>query len=75
MPDVADIAQEISERLLEYALGERFRRSRLRSASTSTECIDCDEEIPVDRRRAMPGCSRCITCQEEFELLSHGRFL
>jgi phage/conjugal plasmid C-4 type zinc finger TraR family protein len=30
-------------------------------------CIDCDEPIPEARRRAVPGCTRCINCQTEFE--------
>nr|WP_319491818.1 TraR/DksA C4-type zinc finger protein [uncultured Desulfobacter sp.] len=32
-----------------------------------TECIDCGEPIPLARRKAMPGCCRCIPCQEAFE--------
>jgi len=30
-------------------------------------CIDCDEPIPEARRRAVPGATRCISCQTEFE--------
>jgi phage/conjugal plasmid C-4 type zinc finger TraR family protein len=30
-------------------------------------CIDCDKPIPEARRRAVPGCTRCINCQTEFE--------
>lgn len=30
-------------------------------------CEDCEEPIPEKRRRAVPGCRRCLTCQLEFE--------
>jgi phage/conjugal plasmid C-4 type zinc finger TraR family protein len=31
------------------------------------ECEDCGDEIPEARRQAVPGCTRCIYCQEYFE--------
>jgi len=27
-------------------------------------CIECGDEIPEERRHAMPNCIRCVTCQE-----------
>ena len=33
----------------------------------ASECTDCESPIPERRRLAMPGCSRCITCQTEVE--------
>ncbi|MFH1027804.1 MAG: TraR/DksA C4-type zinc finger protein [Pseudomonadota bacterium] len=30
-------------------------------------CEDCGEMIPEARRRAVPGCKRCLSCQTEFE--------
>ena len=30
-------------------------------------CDECGDEIPEARRIAMPGCTLCIDCQEEFE--------
>lgn len=70
MPDNADIAQEISERLLEDALTDYFKRPRLgaaRSALIPTHCRDCGEEIPLRRRQLMPGCLRCTDCQSLLE--------
>ncbi len=32
-------------------------------------CVDCDAEIPPARLAARPGCSRCTTCQEEWDQL------
>lgn len=34
-------------------------------------CCDCGEEIPIARRRAVPGVRRCITCQEAVEPTRH----
>ena len=30
-------------------------------------CCDCDDEIPLARRNAYKGVTRCIHCQVEFE--------
>ena len=30
-------------------------------------CKDCGETIPEERRRAVPGATRCILCQSNFE--------
>jgi phage/conjugal plasmid C-4 type zinc finger TraR family protein len=27
-------------------------------------CLSCGEEIPEQRRRALPGVSLCVTCQD-----------
>lgn len=71
MPDDADIAQEISERLLEDALADHFRRARTRQTNDGpTHCEDCGAEIPIRRRQLMPGCRRCTDCQS---LLEHWR--
>lgn len=31
------------------------------------ECVDCGEEIPLQRRAAVRGVQRCTHCQEVFE--------
>ena len=31
------------------------------------DCVDCDDEIPEERRRAVPGANRCTRCQEIYE--------
>lgn len=31
------------------------------------ECEDCEEPIPEARRKAVPGCTRCVVCQEKAE--------
>lgn len=30
-------------------------------------CEDCDAEIPMARRKAIPSTIRCVSCQEEYE--------
>jgi len=63
--DVIDRAQ-VSEEL--------YRRAALQARSQSpasepgdTYCEDCGAEIPEPRRRSVPGCRRCIDCQEQIE--------
>jgi phage/conjugal plasmid C-4 type zinc finger TraR family protein len=38
-------------------------RARLPSGDSETHCVECGEEIPLARRRAMPGVRTCIACQ------------
>jgi phage/conjugal plasmid C-4 type zinc finger TraR family protein len=39
------------------------------------DCLDCGNEIPLERRLAKPGCRRCISCQEAHEIHLHWRAL
>ena len=41
-------------------------QARLQGAGQS-DCEDCSEPIPCDRRKAIPGAIRCIQCQCTFE--------
>jgi len=38
-------------------------RSRLAAGESLLLCVDCEEEIPAARRRAVPGARRCVACQ------------
>lgn len=38
-------------------------RARLPSGEGSTHCVECGDEIPEGRRRALPGASTCVHCQ------------
>ena len=40
-------------------------RARLPKGQSLRLCRLCGEEIPEARRRALPGVSLCLTCQEE----------
>lgn len=37
-----------------------------------SECVECGDEIPLARQRAVKGCSLCVPCQELFERSQRG---
>lgn len=65
--DEIDVAGQHNEDFQAFALRQQ-QCSRELEISTLADCIDCDEPIPEERRRAKPGCLRCTTCQTEHEL-------
>ncbi|MGE4334544.1 MAG: TraR/DksA family transcriptional regulator [Pigmentiphaga sp.] len=65
MADDADRAQAQME--MEEGWRQAARRRGGPAGHGPTECIDCGEEIPLARRQAVPGCKRCVNCQEMFE--------
>jgi len=38
-------------------------RRSMSTGPSRVDCVDCGEKIPAARRRAAPGCMRCIYCQ------------
>ena len=38
-------------------------RARLPQGEGTTECVECGEEIPEARRKALPGAHTCVNCQ------------
>lgn len=40
-------------------------RAKLVSGATRSHCAMCGEEIPLARRKALPGARTCIGCQSE----------
>ena len=38
-------------------------RARLPVGEGSSHCVECGEEIPEARRRALPGAHTCVECQ------------
>jgi phage/conjugal plasmid C-4 type zinc finger TraR family protein len=38
-------------------------RARLPSGPGAEHCVECGDEIPEARRRALPGVSTCVPCQ------------
>ena len=38
-------------------------RARMPTGASAEFCCDCEEAIPLQRRLAVQGCERCITCQ------------
>ncbi len=45
----------------------KLARSRLPKGKSLSHCEECDEPIPVARRKAIPGVRLCILCQSEIE--------
>ncbi|MFZ6687522.1 TraR/DksA family transcriptional regulator [Undibacterium sp. SXout11W] len=71
MTDIYDRATELEEQDRERALAEHAKRSAIAGKTVEDSakfCDDCGIDIPLKRRQAMPGCQRCVTCQQRKEL-------
>ncbi len=42
-------------------------RACMPTGESRTHCVECGEEIPEGRRRAMPGVRTCVPCQSEHD--------
>lgn len=67
MTDLMDWVNEQNELHLKIALKNRPKVQGLYSA---VECEVCGNEIPEERRKAIPGVSLCIECKRAEELKS-----
>ena len=65
--DQFDRAQQIDQHYRQQALDAQLGKSSQGAARSRTHCIDCERTIPEGRRKAEPGCLRCVECQQEFE--------
>lgn len=61
MADTIDMAQERQALVLEKQIA--YARPLVTQAS-ALFCVGCNVAIPEARRGAIPGVSRCVTCQE-----------
>lgn len=75
-----DAAIELAEKRVELERAASIARVRAAARSQySAEEIsgprfcDCGEPIPEERRRAMPGCRRCVDCETFLERQSRKR--
>lgn len=67
--DKADEAQHYLDAAMDQAAAARRARQDLNTqAPVTIECVECGEQIPKARRKAVPGVERCIDCQQYFEL-------
>jgi DnaK suppressor protein len=68
-PAEAATDADLRERDLREQLRWRQREERLRAALAAIEagtygvCVDCGDEIPEGRLRALPDAVRCVPCQ------------
>jgi len=58
-PDSA-VTDQIEDTVTDGVLNAR---ARLPVGDGTTHCVECGEEIPEARRRALPGAHTCIDCQ------------
>lgn len=69
--DEFDRAQELEMAQREEALARhraRFSETPgLPGAMTALDCMECGQEIPEARRRALPGIMVCVKCKDFFE--------
>lgn len=47
---------------------ERVLKSIPKNVRSLEICIDCDEDIPLGRQKAYPGVTRCVPCQNIFDV-------
>ena len=64
--DFYDHASEVEE--LHRAWSVAAIRARAPHGVSASACMDCGGEIPLERRLAAPGCTRCFECQRVKEL-------
>lgn len=65
MTDIIDNASALEDLHRDAALSMH----RLdHSAVSATHCIECDEALSDERRKAYPGCTMCVSCAEEREI-------
>jgi len=67
MADSMDLVQQRVQEELARNLTNATHRP---AGASEFFCLTCGEEIPEQRRRALPGVSLCVTCKEISELKS-----
>lgn len=68
MGDVVDRSEHEQTALMDAAVEAQRQKMQVTHESL-TQCVDCEEPIPLARQKAVKGCLRCIGCQYEVELL------
>lgn len=64
MADSMDMAQARADELLARNIASVVNRP---VCVTASFCEDCDTPIPEQRRRAVRGVTRCVSCQDMAE--------
>jgi phage/conjugal plasmid C-4 type zinc finger TraR family protein len=72
--DQADLAEQYLENYLERAISAArgVQQSVDKLGPSAINCIDCADEIPLNRRNAIVGCKRCVSCQSDYEQRARG---
>lgn len=65
----AEMAQLHSIHLHMNAISDVQKKlAKMAEKPSAEECVECGEEIPEARQKAIPGVQRCIYCQEHLEI-------
>ncbi len=70
MTDDIDRAVEREAEIRADALRDHARRAALAgktAADSAHFCVECGDDIPAARRKAAPGCTRCVHCMAVYE--------
>ena len=64
MADIIDNASTLEDLHREAALSmHRLNHS----AVSATHCEECGDQLSDERRKAYPGCTMCVDCQDDAE--------
>ena len=66
--DLIDRATQYAERMLAAQLDSQLGRSHYQGESRH-QCEECDDPIPEERRRHVPGVRLCVPCKTRLERL------
>ena len=66
--DLIDRANQHAERMLAAQLDSQLGRNHYQGESRH-QCEECDDPIPEERRRHVPGVRLCVPCKTRLERL------
>lgn len=59
---------EMAETIRQATVDAGIARATRYTGISADNCVECDEEIPVPRQIAVPGCQTCVLCQGLMDL-------
>lgn len=71
--DIFDKAQETDAQFRAMSIDAVKRLAAQKRYASAFECGWCGEDIPEQRRLAVPGCELCAPCQSQKEHLKDSR--
>lgn len=63
-PDTLDAASELTQQRIEMAVAAHRLNH---SAVSATHCEECGDQLSDERRKAYPGCTMYVSCQQDEE--------
>ncbi|WP_407200725.1 TraR/DksA family transcriptional regulator [Citrobacter freundii] len=63
-PEIIDQASALEEMMRDHAI-QAHRLNH--SAVSATHCEECGDKLQDARRKAYPGCTMCVSCQDDAE--------